>query len=117
MLASAAIVMEFIFVGFALALLTTTVVGNWQVAIINGINRRKGIDRSHSLVPLLSLLFALLAYILCQRSWRHWIWLIPACDIGYWIVLFLPLGFIKKAWLKRMSAIAADKANEGNTHE
>ena len=68
---------------FALAV----VVANWTCVVAGEVNRRRGIDKHHSTVPLLSLMAAALAFFLCPFTPRGWIWVIPVIDIANWLVL------------------------------
>ncbi len=78
------------------------VVMNWGYVIANEWNKRKGIDRYYSTVPLVSFFLAgILAYQLYPFSPKAWIALIPALDIGNWILLIgLPTAIARGA-LKR----------------
>ena len=75
---------------------------NWGCVIASEINRRKGIDKHHSVVPALSLIFAgVLAYPLYPFTPKWWIGLIPAFDIGTWVLIIglpwaIATGMFKK---------------------
>jgi hypothetical protein len=71
---------------------------NWGCAVASAWNRRKGIDRYHSTVPLISLAAAGLAYFTCPFGPKRWIMLIPALDLGNWILAVgLPVAIAKGA--------------------
>ncbi len=64
---------------------------NWGCIIVSVRNRRNGIDKHHSTVPLFSLISAYLAYLAYPHKPASWIGLIPAIDIGNWHLLWLPV--------------------------
>ena len=72
----------------------------WGCVIKSGINKHKGIDRHHSTVPVVSIIFAVaLAYPLYPYTPKWWIFLIPVLDIGNWIlVIGLPWAIYKGAF-------------------
>ncbi len=86
--------------GFLLLLAGYVAAVNWGCAIVSQINRRKGIDRHHSFVPLISVFLSGFAYFVCPRSGRNWVFVVPLCDIGNWVVLWLPFWLLKEAWQK-----------------
>lgn len=59
---------------------------NWGCVIISMRNKRKGIDKHHSTVPLISLVAAGFAYIIYPLEPKGWIGLIPALDLGNWML-------------------------------
>ena len=63
------------------------VVMNWSCVIASGINRRRGIDKHHSTGPLVSLILAAMAYPLFPFAPKWWIGIIPAVDIGNWMLI------------------------------
>ena len=71
---------------------TYVVVANWGCVIVSIRNKRKGIDRHHSTVPLISFIFAgAFAYPLYPFIPKWWIVIIPALDIGNWsLIISLP---------------------------
>jgi len=73
---------------------------NWGCIIKNARNRREGVDRHHSTVPIVSILFAAaIAYPLFPFTPKWWIWLIPVLDIGNWILIIgLPWAIAKGAF-------------------
>ncbi len=73
---------------------------NWGCVIKNIRNKRKGIDRHHSTVPLVSIVFAVaLAYPLYPYTPKWWIFIIPILDIGNWILIIgLPWAIYKGAF-------------------
>ena len=64
---------------------------NWGCVIVSMRNRRNGIDKYHSPVPLVSLIFAYLSYLAYPNKPASWIGLIPALDVGNWLLLWLPV--------------------------
>lgn len=77
------------------------VVMNWGCVVVSERNKRRGIDRHHSTVPLISLILAGLAFPLFPFTPRVWIAIIPAVDIGNWMLLIgLPVAIIQGAFRK-----------------
>ncbi|MEY4385569.1 MAG: hypothetical protein RLY20_852 [Verrucomicrobiota bacterium] len=64
---------------------------NWACVIISLRNKRRGIDRHHSTVPLVSAIPAILAATLLPRPWGFWALLIPVLDIANLNLLFTPV--------------------------
>jgi hypothetical protein len=75
---------------------------NWCCVIVSMRNKRRGIHKHHSTVPLISLILAALAYAVCSFSSKAWIGIIPAVDIGNWaLVIGLPCAIAKGAFRKK----------------
>src|SRR5215475_3782121 len=74
------------------------VVMNWGCFIVNWRNKRRGIDRHHSMMPLVSVLFSYLAFLIYPYALRNWIGIIPLLDIGNWMLLLLPVILIREFW-------------------
>ena len=77
------------------------VVMNWSCVAASERNKRKGIQKHVSTVPLLSLIFAGLAHTVCPWTSKGWIGIIPAVDIGNWMFIIgvpwaLAKGMFKK---------------------
>src|SRR5262249_12358656 len=72
------------------------VVMNWGCLIASWRNKRRGIDRHHSTVPLVSVLFSYLAFLIYPYALRNWIGVIPLLDIGNWTLLLLPVVLIRE---------------------
>lgn len=82
---------------------------NWGCVIVSILNKRRGIDKYHSTIPLVSLILAGLAYPLYPYEPRGWVVVIPLIDIGNWIfVIGLPWAIAKGAFRK-------DKADKGQS--
>jgi hypothetical protein len=74
---------------------------NWGCVIVNMMNKRKGIDRHHSTVPLITLVSTGLAYMIYPLHPKEWIGLIPLVDIGNWtLVIGLPIAIARGAFKK-----------------
>lgn len=73
------------------------VVMNCACVIVSVQNRRKGIDRHHSTVALVSLILAALAYAAYPYTHKNWIVLLPLADIANWTLLWLPVMLIRGA--------------------
>ncbi len=75
---------------------------NWWCFIVSELNMRRGIDKHHSTVPLVSLILTgILAYKLYAFTPKGWIWIIPALDIGNWMLLIgLPWVIVQGGFKK-----------------
>jgi len=61
---------------------------NWWCVLKSEVNRRKGVDRHHSPVPAISLLLVgVVGYPMWPFGPKWWIWLMPALDIGTWMLI------------------------------
>jgi hypothetical protein len=74
---------------------------NWARVAATIRNRRRGIPRRHSTVPLVSLLLAGLAAAVYPFTPRLWIGLIPLTDVANLMLLWLPVFLIKEAKKRR----------------
>jgi hypothetical protein len=63
---------------------------NWACVITSLRNKRKGIDRHHSTVPLVSAIPAVLAAATLPQPWGAWALLLPLLDIANLNLLFAP---------------------------
>src|SRR5690349_5392392 len=77
---------------------------NWGCVIVSLRNKRRGIDRHHSTVPIVSAFPAILAAALLGRPFRIWALLIPALDIANLNLLFAPVYLLIYLWRKRGAA-------------
>lgn len=97
-----------------LAALVTIV--NWACVIASGRNKRRGIDKHHSTVPLISFLLSGLAYEICPFAPKGWIGIIPAVDIGNWLFVFgLPWAIAKGAFRKQPPNKSTERDKPGPT--
>ncbi|MBI2441694.1 MAG: hypothetical protein HYV35_10020 [Lentisphaerae bacterium] len=85
-----------------MALAAYIVVMNWGCVIASERNKRKGIAKHHSTVPLISLILTgVIAYPLYPFSPKWWIGIIPAVDIGNWmLVIGLPWAIARGMFKK-----------------
>lgn len=97
----ASTISQYIPAGLFLVLAGYLVVMNWGCVIVSLINRRRGIDRHHSVVPLISVFLSGCAYGVCPVSGRNWVFVVPLCDIANWLVLWLPFWLLKEALQKK----------------
>ena len=79
------------------------VVMNWGCVIVSTRNKRRGIDRHHSTVPIISFVLAALAFAIYPRTDRMWMITIPLLDIANWSLLLLPVVLIREAGMKRIT--------------
>ncbi|MFH1706508.1 MAG: hypothetical protein ABIF71_01120 [Planctomycetota bacterium] len=75
---------------------TYIMIMNWGCVIVSERNKRKGIDKYHSTVPLVTLILACLAYQAYPYKPALWIGIIPAFDIGNWYLLWMPVVLWKE---------------------
>lgn len=57
--------------------------------------KRRGIDRGYSSVPLISLVFAFLAWLAARHTIGAWAFLPTIIDPGTWMLVVLPWVFVK----------------------
>lgn len=82
-------------------LVVFVMVMNWVCVIASERNKRRGIDKHVSTVPLISFLLASVAYEIYPFIPKAWIGIIPAMDIGNWVlVIGLPWAIAKGAFKK-----------------
>jgi len=73
-----------------MAFAACVVVMNWGCMIVSLRNQRKGIDKQHSMVPIFSIIVALIATSIYPHSPKWWIGIVPLIDISNWNMLRLP---------------------------
>lgn len=74
---------------------------NWGCLIVSMINKKKKIDKHHSMVPVISLVAIALAYFLFPSGKKIWFWIIPIIDIGNWVLIFgLPFVLVREVFKK-----------------
>jgi hypothetical protein len=74
---------------------------NWGCVIGSLMNKRRGIDKHYSTVPIVSIIAAGLAYIIYPLEPKAWVWLIPLVNIGNWeLVIGLPIAISRGAFKK-----------------
>ncbi len=72
---------------------------NWACVVAITRNKRQGIDKHHSTVPLVSLVLAILAYFIWPLETKAWMLLVPVLDIGNWLLLIgLPIAIAQGAF-------------------
>ncbi len=69
---------------------TYVVVMNWACVIVSISNKKRGIDRHHSTVPLVSLILFGMAYVIYPCQSMRWFGIVPLLDIANWGLLRLP---------------------------
>ena len=70
---------------------------NWSSVIRNMRNKRHGIHRHHSTIPIVSFILAALSYIVYPRPDEGAALIIPLLDIANWRLLWLPIALIRQA--------------------
>jgi len=71
------------------------VVGNWGCVIGSFRNRRRGIDKHHSTVPMVSLVLSLFAYGVYPYSPKNWMFILSLLDPSNWSLLAIPFVFFR----------------------
>lgn len=85
---------------FVLAILLLLCAGyvvamNWGCVIASSHNKRRGIDKHYSMVPIISLIFVSLAVVAYPYSPKWWMWLIAAGDISNLLMVLWPFFLLK----------------------
>jgi hypothetical protein len=73
---------------------------NWSSVIRNMRNKRHGIHRHHSTIPIVSFILAALSYIVYPRQDKGLTLIVPLLDIANWRLLWLPVELIRHARTK-----------------
>jgi hypothetical protein len=85
---------------------------NWCAVIVSLRNRRRGIDKHHSTVPLFSVILTVVALLLYPRPNKAWMLAVPLLDIGNWApvigLLWLPVIIIRDAKAKKSTEPGAE---------
>jgi hypothetical protein len=79
------------------------VVMNWGCVIISMRNKKRGIDRHHSTVPIVSLVLAALANEIYPWPDKMWMISVPLVDIANWSLLWLPVVLIREARRRKIT--------------
>lgn len=74
-----------------LLLAVHVVVVNWACVGLTVWNKARGVDRRHSLVPVVSLLLVAVAWLVSPWTARSRMFWVPAVDIGTWLVVWIPI--------------------------
>ena len=98
-------ILRAIVAGIVVVFAAYVAVMNWWCVIASEVNRRKGVDRHHSPVPGISLLLvAAVGYPMWPHGVKWWMWVIPAVDIGTWMLIVVLPWAIATGAFKRKSA-------------
>lgn len=76
------------------------VVMNWGCVIVSIRNKKRGIDRHHSTVPLLSFFITIVAMVV--YPWR-WMIVVPLVDIANWSLVLAPFLLIREICRKKVA--------------
>jgi hypothetical protein len=79
------------------------VVMNWGCVIVNTRNRRRGIDRHSSMIPLMSVAIAACAYYIYPSADPVWVFIVPLLDLSNWSILWLPFFLILASMKKKQN--------------
>jgi hypothetical protein len=75
---------------------------NWVGVAVSLKNKWAGIKKHYSVLPLVSLLTAGLAFLIYPLEPRMWMWAIPILDPGNWILAVgLPMGIARGAFSRK----------------
>lgn len=85
---------------FLLGAIYVTVL-NWACAITSLRNKRRGIDKHYSMVPIVSLILAAFGLIFYPFQKKLWIVAIPLADPSLWSFLCLPFFIIGLCFKKK----------------
>jgi hypothetical protein len=85
-----------------LAVASFIAVMNWCCVISTWRNKRRGIDKHHSTVPIVSLFACAIASMAWPYAHKGWLVVPAALDIGNWIIpigllVLLPMSALRKA--------------------
>jgi hypothetical protein len=83
------------------------VVMNWGCVIVSMRNKRRGMDRHHSTVPIVSYVLVALASLICPPPRTVWMIAVPLLDIANWQLLWLPALLFRERRKKRATGIGA----------
>ena len=90
------------------------VVVNWGCLILSARNKRNGVDRHYSTVPLVAAILATLAFVAYPFSPKGWIAMIPVCDPASWSTLVaLPVVLWKEFTATRKDPPTMPPRGEG----
>jgi hypothetical protein len=69
---------------------------NWACVYASAQNKRKGIDKHHSMLHFVSVFPIILAYFTLPSESKAWIFLIPLLDIGNLsLIIGLPIALLR----------------------
>jgi len=77
---------------------------NWGCVVVSIRNKRRGIDRHHSTVPVVSFILVAFAHLIYPKPDKNWMIAIPLVDIANWSLLASPvvLPFVLfRQWRKK----------------
>lgn len=74
---------------------------NWGYAIVSLRNKMKGKAKRYSTVPLVSLVLTAIAFEVCPLKDCGWIGIIPATDVGNWLLLGQLIKSVKRGGSSR----------------
>ena len=92
------------------------VVMNWGCVIVSWRNKRRGIARHYSTVPLVSVVLTVVAWAIIPWDGRHWLFAIPALDIANWMLLWLPVWLMLGGPQQKSAVTSTDQNDEPITH-
>ena len=84
---------------------------NWGYVLVSMRNYKRGIDRHYSTIPIVSLVFTGLAFLIHPGPAKLWMLVVPLVDIAHWTLLWLPVVLIQD-WKEQ--AAKRRKASEQN---
>jgi len=79
----------FILIGAIIAVM------NWTSLLTGMRNKKRGTDRQPSTISFVTIICALVAFMVYPGTPKWWIWIIPAADIGNWMIIPGLTGLIK----------------------
>jgi Na+/melibiose symporter-like transporter len=80
------LIIAFVLIGLA----SITAVQNICGCIWACSNKKKGIDKGYSSVPIVSLILCLIAYAVARDAMGCWVFIPTVIDPGTWMTMYLP---------------------------
>jgi hypothetical protein len=70
---------------------------NWGCVVVSIRNKRRGIDRHHSTVPVVSFILVAFAHLIYPKPDKNWMIALPLVDIANWSLLALPMVLFRRS--------------------
>ncbi|MFT5191647.1 MAG: hypothetical protein ACI9DF_003900 [Verrucomicrobiales bacterium] len=80
-----------------LLLAAYVVVMNWICVIVSTRNKKRGIDRHSSMVPLISVIATVGSYLIFSHPNAEWMFVIPLLDLSNWSLVWLPFYLLRES--------------------
>jgi len=80
---------------FLLLLAAYIVVMNWICVVVSTRNQKRGIKRHISMIPLISGIATVGAYLIFPHPNGEWMFVIPLLDLSSWSLMLLPFYLLR----------------------